>query len=270
MKNYQKTILTFIIAFILIAILTISNAASVDRKELEEFLTKETSVDLENMTDADIITLYEELSEKYTNEELADIVDSYSQELKKEGISEDTIKTGTTILRTTDTEELKQILKEDIDIDAIKAKLESGQTVDEVMDDMQVDTASIFIKLLLANSIFKTIMIITLVIALYMIIIRGLIYAKAKRHAWATIIPIYRDVVWLKIAGISPWVLLLWLIPVIGWLILAIIMIISKFKVAKAFGESGWFGLGIWIIPIIFESIIAFDKDMKYEGIKKK
>lgn len=264
MKNLKKLLFTFITALIMIATITISNVEATDKMSIEEFLSTQTSVDLENMTEADIITIYEELTDKYTNEELADIVEDYSKDLQRQGISEETINAGTTILRTTDTEQLKQILEEDLDIESIKEKLSKGQDIDEVIDNMEVDTGSVFIKLLLANSIFKAFMTVSIIIGIYMLIIRWLVYKKAGKHGWAAIIPIYRDVVWLKIAGISPWVLLLLLVPIIGWAILAIIMIVSKFTVAESFGRSGWFGLGLWILPIIFESIIAFSSKCEF------
>ena len=101
-----------------------------------------------------------------------------------------------------------------------------------------------------------------------MIVVRWIIYKKAGKHGWAAIIPIYKDVVWLKIAGISPWVLLLVLIPILGWIALAIIFLVAKFKVPVAFGQSALWGLGLWFIPIVFESVIAFSKEFEYKDGK--
>lgn len=267
MKNCKKIILTFVLIFILIGMVTFASAANtVSKEDLEEFITTQTSVDVNNITEADIITLYEELTEEYTNDELADLVESYSYELQKEGIDQDTINAGVTMLRTTDTEQLKEILQKDLNIDEIKDRLNKGEDIDMIVSDMQINPVSVGLKILLANTIVITFLYISAFVGLYMIVVRWLIYRKAGKHGWASIIPIYRDVVWLKIAGITPWVLLLWFIPIIGWISLALIMIVTKFQVAKAFGRSGWFGLGLWILPIIFESIIAFSKETKYIG----
>lgn len=270
MGDIKKIIFSFVMALTMIGILTISNAATISEKDIQEFLSTHTSIDVNNITESDVITIYEELSDKYTNEEMADIIDTYSEELKKEGISQDTINAVITLLRTTDTQELKRIMEEDLDINSIKAKLDKGEDIEAVVNEMPINIGEVFAKLLLANMIVKTFLMITLILVIYGILVRWKMYSKANKHGWAAIVPIYRDVVWLKISGISPWVLLLWLLPVIGWIILAIIMIVSKFRIAKAFGESAWFGLGIWILPVIFETIIAFSKDFEYIGFEEK
>ena len=129
-------------------------------------------------------------------------------------------------------------------------------------------------KFLLTNKIFKSALIksaiTSLLITVYMIVVRWIIYKKAGKHGWAAIIPIYKDVVWLKIAGLSPWLLLLFLIPIFGWIALAIIFIVAKFKVPVAFGQSALWGLGLWFIPIVFESVIAFSKEFEYKDGEEK
>lgn len=263
MNNCKKILLSFIITIFIIGMLVTTNATSITLNELEEFIRTESSVDINNITEADIITLYQEISEKYTNNELADLIEDYSAELQKEGIDKQTIDAGVTLLRTTDAEELKAIL-EQLDIDEIEERLSKGESLDQVIADMDINPISIIAKLLLANTIFKAILIVALIIGIYSIIIRWRIYSKAGKHGWAAIIPIYRDVVWYKVAGITPWVLLLLLIPLLGWISLALIIIVSKFTMAKRFEKGALFGLGLWILPIIFESVLAFSRNIKY------
>ena len=69
-----------------------------------------------------------------------------------------------------------------------------------------------------------------------------------------------------KVCGITPWVLLLLLVPVIGWFILAIINIYSKFTLAEGFGKGIGFGFGLWLLGPIFEGILAFSKKTRYLG----
>lgn len=267
MSKLKKVMIICVLVCTLIGMTVTVNASNtVNENEIKNFLATQTSVDLNNITEADVITIYEELSDKYTNEELADMVEEYKDELQEEGIDEDTINTGITLLKTTDSDELKQVLQENLDMDEVKEKLNEGQDLDTIVEDMQIDPLSIAIKILLTNIIVKAILYASLVYLIYMLIVRWRIYKKAEKHAWASIVPIYRDVVWFKMAGITPWVLLLWLVPVIGWISLILITIISKFQIAKAFDRSGWFGLGLWLIPIVFESIIAFSKKVKYLG----
>lgn len=266
MKNYKKIIISFIISIFTIGMVTISKAESIDLNELEEFITEESTVDVNNITESDIITLYEELTEKYTNEELADTIEEYSAEMQQEGIDKETIDAGVALLRTTDEKELKKILEEDLDIEQIKERLNQGEDLEEIVTDMNINPLSIGLKLLLANSIFQTVITIAAILGIYSIIVRWKIYSKAGKHGWAALIPIYRDVVWLKIAGITPWTMLLLLLPIIGWISLALIMIISKFTISKAFGRGVLFGLGLWVLPVIFESIMAFSNKIEYTG----
>ena len=62
--------------------------------------------------------------------------------------------------------------------------------------------------------------------------------------------------------GISIGFLVLFLlIPIIGWLIYLIFKIMMKFELAMSFGHGVAFGIGVWLLNPIFESIIAFSKN---------
>ena len=69
-----------------------------------------------------------------------------------------------------------------------------------------------------------------------------------------------------KVSGLSPWLILLILIPIIGAFIIAIIEIIQKFKLSNKFGKGVLFGFGLLFLQPIFESIIAFSKKIEYKG----
>ena len=106
-----------------------------------------------------------------------------------------------------------------------------------------------------------------LVIAIYSLFITALIFKKAGKNSFATIIPIYRDILHLKICHLSPWLLLLAFIPVLGWIMLIAVAIIARFELSKSFGHGFFFGLGLLLFPIIFRTIIAFSKNEFIENL---
>ena len=95
------------------------------------------------------------------------------------------------------------------------------------------------------------------------IAIMWIIFAKAGEPGWTCLVPIYNYIVMLRIVG-RPWwhLLLIMFVPIYGWFIIPIIM---HFQLAKVFGRGGGFGLGLWLLPIIFFPILAFGSS-RYVG----
>jgi hypothetical protein len=79
-------------------------------------------------------------------------------------------------------------------------------------------------------------------------------FQKAGKPGWAAIIPIYNIIVILEICGRPIWWILLMLIPCVN-IVIAIIMWID---VAKSFGKSELFGLGLAFLGFIFIPILGF------------
>lgn len=263
MKKILK--LTFIIitittmCILIYGTLTTVKAATITENELREII-ETTEIDAENLNTADLLTLYNEISQRYTNEELADMIEANKKEiLKSSEITEDTLDAGTQVLRTTDEKQLRDIINNDLDINEIQSKIDAGYTPSQVISEVLTPekTMEVGTKLLLANNIVRTSLITLAIEALFIIIVRWVIYKKAGRHGWAILIPIYRDVTYLKVCGLSPWWLLLALVPIVGWFILAIVLIVSRFKMASAFGRGFFFGLGLLFFRAIFELILA-------------
>ena len=98
----------------------------------------------------------------------------------------------------------------------------------------------------------------------------GAIYKKANKKAWAAFVPIYRNITMLKICKMSPWWLLLLLVPIIGWIILWIVSVASKFMLAEAFGKGTGFAFGLWLLAPIFETILVFSRKTKYIGFEEE
>lgn len=245
------------------------NSDDSSKVNLEEKAEEILGTDQGNIDITKAITEYEKLTQDYTNDEIADMIEKNKDKLEEKGISSDVVSAGTQVLRTMDEESVTKILKEDIKIDEVKEKLEDGYTPNEVINYVTKNLTTkeklnIALKLLLANKYFKIAVIIISLLMIYSIILRWIIFSKAGKHGFAAIIPIYRDVVYFKICSISPWVILFILLPIIGWLILAVLKIVSKFELSYNFGRKTGFGFGLWLLPIIFESIIAFSKKIKY------
>ena len=112
----------------------------------------------------------------------------------------------------------------------------------------------------------STYLIVILVVAVLTIIAQWKIFSKAGKPGWASIIPIYNIVVLFQIVGLSPWLILLNLIPFVGQIAFGIILIVSRFKLAKAFGKDIGWGFGLWLLPTIFDLILGFGSS-EYVGV---
>lgn len=87
------------------------------------------------------------------------------------------------------------------------------------------------------------------------------VYEKAGEPGWACIVPIYNIYVLLKITGKPGWWLLLMLIPLVN----LVISVIVNIELAKRFGKSDGYGIGLAFLPIIFYPMLGFG-DAMYQG----
>lgn len=102
---------------------------------------------------------------------------------------------------------------------------------------------------------------VVLAIAVLLIVCQWIIYTKAGKPGWASIIPIYNIVVLLEIVKKPIWWLVLLMIPLVNVVIAILIMI----ELAKVFGKDGGFTVGLILLPYVFYPILAFG-DAKYIG----
>jgi len=88
------------------------------------------------------------------------------------------------------------------------------------------------------------------------LVIAGLwkIFTKAGKPGWAAIIPIYNLIVLLQIAGRPVWWIILFIIPIVNF----IIAIIVWNDISKAFGKGVGFTLGLLFLSPIFIPILGF------------
>jgi len=86
-------------------------------------------------------------------------------------------------------------------------------------------------------------------------------FEKAGQPGWAVLIPIFNIYIMLKVAGRPGWWLLLFLIPIVNF----VIAIIVAIDIATAFGKSALFAIGLVFLGPIFYMILGFG-DAKYSG----
>ncbi len=88
------------------------------------------------------------------------------------------------------------------------------------------------------------------------------VFEKAGKPGWAAIIPIYNLIVMLQIIDVSPWAVLLVLVPIVN----IVFLIIWSNRLGKAFGKSsGWSFFLLALLSPIGYLILGFG-DATYQG----
>ncbi len=87
------------------------------------------------------------------------------------------------------------------------------------------------------------------------------VFVKAGQPGWAAIVPFVNLYFLTKIASRPAWWMVLLLVPVVNFFVLAVLSI----DVAKAFGKSAGFGVGLWLLGFVFYPILAFGS-AEYHG----
>jgi uncharacterized membrane protein YhaH (DUF805 family) len=100
-------------------------------------------------------------------------------------------------------------------------------------------------------------MIVYLAICVAMIAAMWKIFAKAGKPGWASIVPIYNIVVWLKVVNRPIWWIILLIIPIVGW----VVAIVITNDLAKAFGKGTGWTFGLLLLPFVFYPILGFGSD---------
>ncbi len=113
-----------------------------------------------------------------------------------------------------------------------------------------------------AAAVAMVILLIELVLLVVVIIGMWKVFEKAGKPGWAAIVPIYNIIVLLEIAGKPIWWIILFLIPCVN----LIMAILTYMAVAKNFGKSEAYGLGLAFLPFIFFPMLGFS-DAKYRPV---
>ena len=253
-----------IVLIILLLITLVFTVNKVDALELPE--------NLEDISNQDILDIYDQITEEYSNDEIADIIQENKEQIAEEaGVSESVIDAGAEFIRNTSQEDIRNILENDENINEIRKRLQEGDTPGEAVEAAINNTTAsqkieLLVKILLANNIVKIVLWTILVLFIYCTVTRCIIYKKAGKNWFTGIIPLYRQITMYKVCGLSPFLMLLWLVPIFGWIVMFIIAIMKRILLAQNFGRGGLFGIGILILPPIFYSVLAFNPNIEYEG----
>lgn len=268
-----KTILKIIMIIIFFLLITIFFTGNkVEAVESIEIIENVLAGELQSITSEDILEIYNQITEEYTNDEIAEMLLENKEQIAQEaGISESIIDAGAEFIRNTSQDDIRKILEEDENVNEIIKRLQEGDSPTEAIASVMSNTTTsqkiqLVLKILLANNIVKTVLWTILILFIYCTITKWIIYKKAGKNGFAAIIPLYRQVTMYKVCGLSPFLMLLWLIPIFGLIIMFIIAIMKRILLAQNFGRGGFFGLGILIFPPIFYSILAFNPNIEYEN----
>jgi hypothetical protein len=100
-------------------------------------------------------------------------------------------------------------------------------------------------------------------IAIFVLYVAGMwkVFEKAGQKGWMAIIPILNWYVLIKIAGREGWWVILLFIPCVNIVVLALVSL----DVARAFGKTTGYGIGLWILGVIFYPMLGFG-DSQYQG----
>lgn len=95
-----------------------------------------------------------------------------------------------------------------------------------------------------------------IVLAVAVVTLIGLwkMFTKAGKPGWACIIPFYSQYCQFEMAWGNGWLFLLTLVPCVN----IVVMIMLWLKMAKAFGQSTGFGIGLIFLNPIFTMILGF------------
>jgi hypothetical protein len=104
-------------------------------------------------------------------------------------------------------------------------------------------------------------LLIILAVSLLIVAAYWIIYERAGQAGWKSLIPIYNMYVLMEISGKPGWWMFLLFVPLVG----VVVYLLAMLSLAKRFGRSELFGVGIFLLPMVFLPLLAFG-GAKYEG----
>ena len=99
-----------------------------------------------------------------------------------------------------------------------------------------------------------------IVIIIYLAVVVAIVagmwkaFAKTGAPGWGAIVPFYNLYLMIKMAGKPGWWFVLALIPIVN----IVILVILSIEIAKGFGKSEGFGIGLGFLGFIFWPILGF------------
>jgi Family of unknown function (DUF5684) len=87
------------------------------------------------------------------------------------------------------------------------------------------------------------------------------LFVRAGKPGWASIIPLYSNIVMLEIAGKPIWWFFMLFIPVVN----IVFAFLTLYHFSKSYGKAEGFSIGVALLSVIFIPLLAFS-DAKYQG----
>lgn len=87
------------------------------------------------------------------------------------------------------------------------------------------------------------------------------IFTKSGQPGWAVFIPVYNIYVYTQVLRRPKWWILLYFfafVPFVGSLAVLFVSIIDSVRMAKVFGKSPVFGVGLLLLPFVFYLVLAY------------
>ncbi len=104
---------------------------------------------------------------------------------------------------------------------------------------------------------------VTILIVLVFTIAGWRLFSKAGKPGWAIVVPFYNLYIYTQIIKRPGWWILLYFsiaIPAVGALGMVFLSIIDQLRLAKVFGRSAGFGVGLILLGWVFFPILAFSE----------
>jgi len=98
--------------------------------------------------------------------------------------------------------------------------------------------------------------VILIILIVFYIIPLWKIFRKAGKSGWFSVIPVYNIIILLQITGRPLWWVIWFFIPLVN----IIFYFVLCFDIAKSFGKSTNFGIGLALLSIIFLPILGYGK----------
>jgi len=95
-----------------------------------------------------------------------------------------------------------------------------------------------------------------LLLGVFFAVCKWIIFEKAGRKGWESIIPIYNIVIEMQMLDIPMWMLILLIIPGVN----VVVPIMIAIKYTEKFGKQSAYALGLIFLPVIFYPMLAFGK----------